>query len=704
VDIGAVEVNYAISIKAGDGQTAAINSAFATQLQVTVTESGNPVSGVPVTFTAPASGASGTFQTTGTNTATVNTDANGVATAPALTANGAAGGPYNVVASTNAGSPSFNFSLTNAKGNQTITFGPLPDKTFGDPDFDLIATASSGLPVSFTAMTLGPCTVSGSTVHITGAGSCAISASQAGDSNYNAAAAVIRFLNVAPAPTSTSLSSSPNPSNVGQSVTFTATVTSAAGTPPGGILGGAVFLDGGVMIPNSFVPLSSGHAAFTTSSLSPGIHTITAEYTTTNPSFVGSRATLQGGQVVNGGVFSFSQATYTVNEGAGSVVITVRRDGNTSGPASVDYATDDGSTPTVAVPCSSVTGLALERCDYTRSAGTLNFAAGDTQKTFALLVNDDSYVEGTEITHLRLSNPVGDALGPQSAATLQINDDDTTPAPTNPAADAQFFVRQHYLDFLNREPDTPGLQFWTSGITSCGADTGCTAVRRVNTSAAFFLSIEFQQTGYLVERIYKTAFGDATGTSTLGGSHQLSVPVVRLQEFLRDTQEIGSTPTQVVVGQGDWQTQLEANKNAFALESVARQRFTSLYPASLTADDFVSRLNANAGGVLTPSDISQIDATFGGPSASSNDAAKRAQALRQVAENPVLDAAEKNRAFVLMQFFGYLRRNPDDAQDSDYTGYDFWLQKLNQFGGDFVKAEMVKAFITSTEYRQRFGN
>jgi hypothetical protein len=39
----------------------------------------------------------------------------------------------------------------------------------------------------------------------------------------------------------------------------------------------------------------------------------------------------------------------------------------------------------------------------------------------------------------------------------------------------------------------------------------------------------------------------------------------------------------------------------------------------------------------------------------------------------------------------------------DYTGYDFWLQKLNQFGGDFVKAEMVKAFITSTEYRQRFG-
>ena len=56
-----------------------------------------------------------------------------------------------------------------------------------------------------------------------------------------------------------------------------------------------------------------------------------------------------------------------------------------------------------------------------------------------------------------------------------------------------------------------------------------------------------------------------------------------------------------------------------------------------------------------------------------------------------------------MQFFGYLRRNPNDPQDTDYTGYEFWLTKLNQFNGNFVNAEMVKAFITSAEYRQRFG-
>jgi hypothetical protein len=178
------------------------------------------------------------------------------------------------------------------------------------------------------------------------------------------------------------------------------------------------------------------------------------------------------------------------------------------------------------------------------------------------------------------------------------------------------------------------------------------------------------------------------------------VPVVRLSEFLADTQEIGQG---VVVGQGDWQTQLENNKNAFAGEFVTRQRFAAAYPSSLTADQFVSKLNANSGGVLTPSDIAQLDAVFGGAAAPSADAGKRAQVLRAVAENQNFNNAEFDRAFVLMQYYGYLRRNPNDAPDSDYTGYDFWLQKLNQFGGNYINAEMVKAFISSTEYRNRFG-
>jgi len=93
---------------------------------------------------------------------------------------------------------------------------------------------------------------------------------------------------------------------------------------------------------------------------------------------------------------------------------------------------------------------------------------------------------------------------------------------------------------------------------------------------------------------------------------------------------------------------------------------------------------------------------FGGASTSA-DTSARAHALRRVAENSSFAQQEINRAFVLMEYFGYLRRNPNDTPDSDYSGYDFWLTKLNQFGGNFVNAEMVKAFIVSGEYRQRFG-
>src|SRR5207247_3865667 len=130
--------------------------------------------------------------------------------------------------------------------------------------------------------------------------------------------------------------------------------------------------------------------------------------------------------------------------------------------------------------------------------------------------------------------------------------------------------------------------------------------------------------------------------------------------------------------------------------------FTKALPTSMTPAQFVDKLNSNAGNVLSSTDRTNAVALFGGATDTSNLTA-RAQALRQVAENQNLYNAEFNRAFVLMQYFGYLRRNPNDAPDADYTGYDFWLTKLNHFNGTFVNAEMVKAFITSAEYRQRFG-
>ncbi|HEU5237317.1 MAG TPA: hypothetical protein VFU37_09265, partial [Pyrinomonadaceae bacterium] len=94
---------------------------------------------------------------------------------------------------------------------------------------------------------------------------------------------------------------------------------------------------------------------------------------------------------------------------------------------------------------------------------------------------------------------------------------------------------------------------------------------------------------------------------------------------------------------------------------------------------------------------------FGGAGNTSNIGA-RGRALLRVAENETLKQQEFNRAFVFMQYAGYLRRNPNDAPDGSFDGYNFWLEKLNRFNGDFTEAEMVKAFVTSLEYRKRFGS
>jgi len=131
---------------------------------------------------------------------------------------------------------------------------------------------------------------------------------------------------------------------------------------------------------------------------------------------------------------------------------------------------------------------------------------------------------------------------------------------------------------------------------------------------------------------------------------------------------------------------------------VQRSRFTSAYPMSMSAQQFVDRLYTNAG--VTPSSTKAIKEFS---STTSSDPVERARALRDVAEDAMLAQQEFNRAFVLMEYFGYLRRNPNDAPDSDFSGYNFWLAKLSQFNGDFVKAEMVKAFITSGEYLKRFS-
>ena len=123
-----------------------------------------------------------------------------------------------------------------------------------------------------------------------------------------------------------------------------------------------------------------------------------------------------------------------------------------------------------------------------------------------MLINEDTFVESTESFTVALSNPSGATLGSLATTTVQIFDD--SPESTGNSIDAaDDFIGQHYHDFLNRQADPSGLAFWTDTITSCGSDAACVQSKRVNASGAFFLSIEFQETGGFAIRVQRAAFG-----------------------------------------------------------------------------------------------------------------------------------------------------------------------------------------------------
>jgi hypothetical protein len=362
----------------------------------------------------------------------------------------------------------------------------------------------------------------------------------------------------------------------------------------------------------------------------------------------------------------FSTTDYRVAEGTGSVQVTVTRSSGT-GASTVDFQTTDGT--------------ANDRGDYTTALGTLSFAAGETTKTFNVFITDDSYGEAPETFQVLLSNPTGATLGTPNAATVTIVSNEAANGP-NPVKDPNFnpdfFVRQHYVDFLNREPDASGRAFWTGQTTGCGNRD--VLVCRVNVSAAFFLSIEFQETGFYAIRAQRVAYARRSDNSSR----------MTYREVIRDQRRIGEG---VVVGQAGYEQQLASNKQAYAALIVARTDFATRFPQA-SADAYVNALYESAGVTPTPTEkqeaINAYNSAGGGASG-------RASALRTVSDSASVRNAELRTAFVLLQYHGYMRRDPDDA------GFNFWLSKLDQFGGNYVTAEMVKAFITSDEYQRRFG-
>jgi len=244
------------------------------------------------------------------------------------------------------------------------------------------------------------------------------------------------------------------------------------------------------------------------------------------------------------------------------------------------------------------------------------------------------------------------------------------PAPIQPADDAQFFVRSHYLDFLAREPDADGLGYWTNEITKCGTDPACLNLRRIGVSAAFFIENEFQDTGSFVYRLYKGSLGRQPTFAEFS--------VDRLQ----------------VIGGSD----LEAQKTAFALAFVQRQEFVSKYQGTgKSAQGFVDALIAtvmSSSGVDLTGERENLLTTY---DLGNNLAESRSLTVRAAIEDVKFKQAVYNPSFVLMQYYGYLHRDPE--QD----GYLFWLDVLNNREPGNYRG-MVCSFITSAEYQLRFGS
>jgi hypothetical protein len=346
---------------------------------------------------------------------------------------------------------------------------------------------------------------------------------------------------------------------------------------------------------------------------------------------------------------AFGAASYSAGEGSGSLAITVTRAQGTSGEVSVDYATNGGT--------------ASERTDYTTFAGTLRFLNGETSKTLTLLLTDDGFVDGSKTVNLVLSNPKGAILGGQNVSMVTIADNDTSPSSTNPINLTPVFVQQHYNDFLNRQPEPAGYQGWQSILNSCppsGKDANGNFCDRVEVSSAFFRSPEFQQRGYFVYRFYSSSYGR----------------VPRYVEFMADMARVSGFQTAA---------QEEASRVAFINDFMARQEFKNRYDGVTDPRAFVEALETAAGVVLVNRETLIADLAAGRKT--------RAEVLRAVAESLEVYQKYFNQAFVVMQYFGYLRRDPDIL-------YLNWIDTLNQTGDYRV---MVNGFLNSAEYKSRFG-
>lgn len=358
----------------------------------------------------------------------------------------------------------------------------------------------------------------------------------------------------------------------------------------------------------------------------------------------------------------FSVAAPSVSEDSGSLGITVTRTGDLISAANVNFLTSDTAG---LVACQVVNGKAAERCDYGTAAGTLRFGPGEASKTFVIPIINDVHVEGNETFTISLSEPRGAQLGSAATVTVTITDNDTTPATQNPIDGIEPFVTQQYIDFLGRLPDSIGLANWIATLSGCpnggfGENDNPTC-DRVHVSSGFFLSDEFRGRGYWAYRFYEVGF-----------DRRPLYP-----EFVVAMAQVG--------GPQSPESEL-LSKAAFTDAFVQRVEFTNRYNG-LTNAEYVDALGKNA--EITLTNKAALVAAL------NSNQKTRGEVLREIVESKAVEDQFFIRAFVAMQYFGYLRRDPDTI------GFNNWVNTLTADPSN--SRHMIFGFLFSTEYRGRFG-
>ena len=401
----------------------------------------------------------------------------------------------------------------------------------------------------------------------------------------------------------------------------------------------------------------------------------------TNASFISRSQTLA--TITNDDATAqFNAQDFHVAEENGIAIVTISRVGDTTKVATVDFQTNDN----FGGNCSQANGTASAKCDFLTSGARLRFGVGEIAKTILISVVDDGYVEGNETFTLTLSNASGMTLGTPTSTTITIHDNDSSA--TNPFNTNSFFVRQQYLDFLFREPDLAGFNDWMNVLTNCqpnqgglGSDPACD---RVHVSSGFFRSTEFGERGYWAYRFYNGPLGRRPNFA----------------EFVPDMRRLSGNLTPA---------EQEAARAVFVADFMQRSEFTAIY-AGLTnaanAAQFIAKLEEKSG-VTLPATVPPTQPgqppQFGRAELINKMASGEftaAQTLRAFIEQKVVFDRFFFRAFVAMQYFGYLLRDPEDA------GFNDWVDVLTNGRGNIPPGDfrhLIFGFVWSVEYRQRFG-